>query len=99
MESSSEKRVDTIIGHSGNSDVDLTVNIDIDTKAIAYGLLCSLFAKGEITEQELDKAIQKLDHLIDMDKENKKRNNNNTSIESRPKLFNFPSPGKRRNWL
>lgn len=72
MEKPVLNKLSTLVGHSGNSDVDLVVNIDIDTKAIAYGVLCSLYAKGEINEKELEKAIQKLDTLIERDK--RKRN-------------------------
>ena len=48
MQKPVENKLSTVVGHSGNSDVDLVVNIDIDTKAIAYGVLCSLYAKGEL---------------------------------------------------
>ncbi|WP_342430131.1 hypothetical protein [Neobacillus sp. FSL H8-0543] len=95
MEKPVLNKLSTLVGHSGNSDVDLVVNIDIDTKAIAYGVLCSLYAKGEINEKELEKAIQKLDTLIERDKR-KKKSNNNTNIENKPKLYDFPL---RRNWL
>ena len=64
-----------MVGHSGNSDVDLEVNIDIDTKAIAYGMLCSLYAKGELSEVELENAIQRLDTFIERDKRKRKENN------------------------
>ena len=90
-----ENKLNTLIGNSGNSEVDLIVNIDIDTKAIAYGVLCSLFAKGEISEPELEKAIQKLDKLIERDKKNKK-STNDTIFENKPRLFDGRP---RRNWI
>jgi hypothetical protein len=90
MENFAKNKLDTIIKHSGNSDVDLGVNINIDTKSIAYGLLCSLFAKGEITELELEKAILKLDALIERDKVKKKSNDQNGTKQSKPLLFPFP---------
>ena len=68
-----ENKLNTLVGHSGNSDVDLTVNIDIDTKGIAYGMLCSLYAKGELTKLELYKAIHRLDKLIERDKREKRK--------------------------
>lgn len=40
------------IGQSGNSDVDVYVNIEIDTKPIAYALLSSLLATKQITRFE-----------------------------------------------
>jgi hypothetical protein len=96
MQKPIENKLSTVVGHSGNSDVDLVVNIDIDTKAIAYGVLCSLYAKGEINDLELEKAIKKLDSLIERDNRNRKSNTNTTIIENKPKLFDFP---RRRNWL
>ncbi|MBT2756987.1 hypothetical protein [Mesobacillus foraminis] len=88
----------TMIGHSGNSDVDIKVNIEIETKAIAYGMLCSLYAKGDLTEQQLEKAISKLDKLIEKDRENKKKIEYTTS-QSQPKLYSAPKQTKRRNWI
>ena len=76
MHVTTENQLNTLIGHSGNSDVDLTVNIDIDTKGIAYGMLCSLYAKGELTKLELYKAIHRLDKLIERDKRKKEMKNN-----------------------
>ncbi|MCM3584597.1 hypothetical protein M3182_02420 [Mesobacillus maritimus] len=84
-----ENQAKTLIRDSGNSDVDLTVNIEIETKAIAYGMMCSLFAKGELDEIQLEKAVRKLDALIDRDKNRKK--NKSTSGVSRPKIFQFPN--------
>ena len=74
MENYVTNKLDAIVGHSGNSDVDLLINIDIDNKSIAYGMLCSLFAKGELTELELEKAVQKLDSLMERYKNEKKSN-------------------------
>ncbi|WP_428912316.1 hypothetical protein [Niallia sp. Krafla_26] len=90
MDPRGRNKLETIIGHSGNSDVDLVVNVDIDTKAIAYGMLCSLYAKGELTEQELERAVRKLDKLIERDN-HKKRTEPGDTKESRVKLFQFPN--------
>jgi hypothetical protein len=98
MERPVENKLKTSIDHSGNSDVDLAVNIDIDTKPIAYGILCSLFAKGELSESELEKAIRKLDSLIERDKKRRK-SNNDTRSEARPKLFETVQQKPRRNWI
>ena len=70
-----ENELNTLVRHSGNSDVDLTVNIDIDTKGIAYGMLCSLYAKGELTKLEVYKAIHTMISNR-MDKRKKEMNNN-----------------------
>ncbi|WP_100404307.1 hypothetical protein [Bacillus solitudinis] len=98
MQKPVENKLNTMVGHSGNSDVDLTVKVDIDTKAIAYGMICSLYARGDLNELELEKAIQKLDSLIDRDKEKRKLTNNNITV-SKPKLFDFPQQNSRRNWF
>lgn len=98
MESSLENRLNSLVRNSGNSDVDLLLNIEIETKAIAYGFLCGLYAKGEISEYELEKGIRKLDSLIDRDKKRKTLNNNKTS-HSRPTIFDFPSQNQRRKWI
>ena len=91
-----ENELNTLVRHSGNSDVDLTVNIDIDTKGIAYGMLCSLYAKGELTKLELYKDIHRLDKLIERDKR-KKEMNNNLVIENETIRLDSPPQGTRRN--
>ncbi|MFB6469035.1 hypothetical protein ACE38V_19980 [Cytobacillus sp. Hz8] len=96
MEKPVENKLRSTVNHSGNSDVDLNLKIEIDTKAIAYGMLCSLFAKGDLTELELEKAIRKLDNLIERDR-NKKRNIN--YYDSRPKSFNFSEQLHRKRWI
>jgi hypothetical protein len=97
MQKPVQNKLNTLIGHSGNSDVDLVVNIDIDTKAIAYSILCSLHAKGELNEQELENAIQKLDSLIERDK--KKQKERDQFIENRSRIHEFPQQNTRRRWF
>ncbi|WP_100406426.1 hypothetical protein [Bacillus solitudinis] len=98
MQGPEENKINTMVGHSGNSEVDLTVKVDIDTKAIAYGIICSLYARGDLNEEELEKAIQKLDSLIDRDKEKRNSTNNNIAV-SKPKLFDYPQLNSRRKWF
>jgi hypothetical protein len=82
------------IGRSGNSDVDVT--IDIDTTAIAYAMLCSLFATDRLNSQEFDKAVKKFDSLMKKKgKPNPSSYHNNGA--STPKLFSVPPPNRRRN--
>ena len=97
MERLSENQLNSLIRDSGNSDVDLTVHVDIDTKAIAYGMLCSLYAKGELTELELERAIQKLDRLIERSKRNQQ--STTTSIESKSTSHDRPEQSRRRSWI
>ncbi len=47
------------IGNSGNSDVDVTVNID--TTPIAYAMLCTLLATSQISSTEFNAAVRKLE--------------------------------------
>lgn len=95
MQKPAQNKLNSLIGHSGNSDVDLTVNID--TKAIAYSMLCSLYAKGDLNEEELENAIRKLDSLIERDKKNQR--NNTEIIENRPQSFNHTQQKYRRKWI
>ena len=56
------------IGHSGNSDVDVFTHIEVDTKPIAYAMLCSLYAQGKLSENEFNLAVRKLEELINRNK-------------------------------
>ncbi|WP_077619432.1 hypothetical protein [Bacillus sinesaloumensis] len=92
-----ENKLNNNLGHSGNSDVDVVVTVDVDTKAIAYGMLCSLYAKGELNDMQLEKAIQKLDGLLERDR--KKQTAKNKSSENNAKLFDFPHVNTKRGWF
>jgi ribosome-associated translation inhibitor RaiA len=89
MQNFVENEAKTLMKNSGNSDVDLTVNLDIDTKAIAYGMMCSLYAKGELNDAQLDKAVRKLDSLLERDK--RRKNNKHYTGASTPRVFHFPN--------
>ncbi|WP_188208119.1 hypothetical protein [Alkalibacillus aidingensis] len=91
-----ENKVNTLLKDSGNSDVDLTVNVDINTKAIAYGMLCSMYAKGDLSDSELEDAIKKLDSLVKHDEDTNpviEHKHNNITPTNRYKL-----PERRRFW-
>src|ERR1700730_7731539 len=62
------------IGNSGNSNVDVHVNIEIDTKAIAYAMLCSLLATNAISNQEFNSAIAKWEELTEEKDKEKEKN-------------------------
>ncbi|WP_409288573.1 hypothetical protein [Peribacillus sp. SCS-37] len=51
------------VNHSGNSDVDVNVNVEVDTTAIAYAMLCSMAAMGQMTQDEFDDAVTRLEGL------------------------------------
>ena len=84
-----ENKLQSFIKDSGNSDVDVHVEIDIETKSIAYAILFGMFAKGELGEFELERAIRKLDELIERDRKRKSRKTGHPN-ENRPKIFQFP---------
>ncbi len=53
----------TEIGQSGNSDVDLKIDVHVDTIAIGYAILCSLLATKQMDNEEFKMAVRKLDEL------------------------------------
>ncbi|MFB9757265.1 hypothetical protein ACFQDF_19010 [Ectobacillus funiculus] len=57
------------IGHSGNSDVDVFTHIEVDTKPIAYAMLCSLYAQGKLSKNEFNLAVRKLEVLMNRNKQ------------------------------
>jgi hypothetical protein len=68
------------IGHSGNSDVDVNVNIQVDTMPIAFAILCSLLATKQMTNEEFDQAVAKLETLSNhYKKSNYRRETNDRS--------------------
>jgi hypothetical protein len=68
------------INHSGNSNVNVNVNVEVDTMAIAYALLCSSLAKKDLTNDEFQFALSKLEELTN---NNKKKDESNLTNESR----------------
>ncbi|WP_197046591.1 hypothetical protein [Oceanobacillus salinisoli] len=59
----------SIIRESGNSDVD--VKVDVDTTPIAYAMLCSLLATKQISSREFEEAVRKFDELMVRNQEDK----------------------------
>jgi len=51
------------IGQSGNSDVDIQIDVHVDTTAIAFAILCSLLATKQMNNVEFDEAVEKLQNL------------------------------------
>ena len=48
-----ENNVKSIVGHSGNANVDVEVHIT----AIAYAMLCSMYATGSLDEREFRESV------------------------------------------
>lgn len=51
------------IGHSGNSDVDVKIDVNVDTTAIGFAILCSLYATGQMNNDEFQNATRILGDL------------------------------------
>ncbi|GLO64499.1 MULTISPECIES: hypothetical protein [Oceanobacillus] len=59
--SNDTQAIESTIRESGNSDVD--ISILVDTKPIAYAMLCSLLATKQLTRREFEKAVRELEEL------------------------------------
>ncbi|MFS0671583.1 hypothetical protein [Ornithinibacillus sp. 179-J 7C1 HS] len=95
MEKRIQNKLKTLIDKSGNSDVDLVVNIE--TKAIAYSILCSIYARGDINEVELERAVDKLDALIERDR--RKQKERNQVLDFDPEKRDHLKRTSRRKWI
>ncbi|MEH7346735.1 hypothetical protein V7122_23075 [Bacillus sp. JJ1532] len=51
------------IGQSGNSDVDLQVDVHVDTTAIGFAILCSLLATKQMSNLEFEQAVKRLEEI------------------------------------
>lgn len=51
------------IGQSGNSDVDVHVDVFVDTTPIAFAILTSLLATKQMSTEEFDEALRRLNKL------------------------------------
>ncbi|MGI8387771.1 hypothetical protein [Robertmurraya sp. P23] len=67
------------IGYSGNSDVDVHVNIDVDTRPIAYAVLCSLLATKQLSQSEFETAVKKMEELTGGNSKMRKTINDDSS--------------------
>jgi hypothetical protein len=73
------------VDHSGNSDVDVNVNIQIDTMPIAFSLLCLSLANKQLTRKEFETAVEELVKVTDRYKKSQEKMGGG---ESRVKLYN-----------
>ncbi|PAV29585.1 hypothetical protein CIL05_10850 [Virgibacillus profundi] len=74
---------ESLIRQSGNSDVD--VSVQVDTTPIAFAMLCSLLATKQLSNSEFESAVRKLEELTDNKKFHSSREKNDISTA---KLFN-----------
>ncbi|KKI93645.1 hypothetical protein WQ54_03280 [Bacillus sp. SA1-12] len=75
------------INTSGNSNVD--ISIDIDTRAIAYAVLCSLYATDKLNESQFQKALEKFESVM--------KTNANKNGHNQPNVIELPK--QRRTWI
>jgi hypothetical protein len=58
-----ENNVKSVVGHSGNSNVD--VEVLIETTAIAYAMLSAMYATGSLSEKQFRDSVRELDYLME----------------------------------
>ncbi|MCP3762381.1 hypothetical protein NLX67_08255 [Domibacillus sp. A3M-37] len=51
------------IGDSGNSDVDVNVIVKVDTIPIAFAMLCSMWASKQMSDEDFELAVRKLEKI------------------------------------
>ncbi|MED4530613.1 hypothetical protein [Metabacillus fastidiosus] len=80
------------INRSGNSDVDVNVNVEIDTMPIALALLCLSFANKQLTRKQFEAAVEELVEVTDRYKKGQKKRKGESTV----KLFNENKVNKVR---
>ncbi|MED4400827.1 hypothetical protein [Metabacillus fastidiosus] len=78
------------INRSGNSDVDVNIDIQLDTMPIALALLCLSFANKQLTRKQFEAAVEELVEVTDRYKKGQKKRKG----ESKVKLFNEDKTNK-----
>lgn len=58
--SSENGSIQSHVSQSGNSDVNINIDIQIDVKPIAFAYLYSLLASQQISNEDFEKAIKRL---------------------------------------
>lgn len=53
--------VQSKVSNSGNSTVNIDITVEVDVKPIAFAIIYSLYVTNQLTEQELDKALKRLE--------------------------------------
>ncbi|MFC3882371.1 hypothetical protein ACFOU2_02040 [Bacillus songklensis] len=84
------------IDRSGNSDVDVTVNVQVDTTAIAFAMLYSLLMTKQISNKECELAVRQLKDLINKNKKSSSgKENDYIPKNKRPEIV-IESPLKKK---
>lgn len=52
------------VDRSGNSDVDVNINIQVDTTPIAYAMLYSLLAQRQLSKSEFMDALKLMEEYV-----------------------------------
>ncbi len=97
MTTGAENQIRALVQESGNSDVDVNVYVDIDTKSIAYAILCAMYAKGELSEIALEKAIKKLNQYLNRNQKDTKTAKNACNVK--PFSNCFKENNRRKPWI
>jgi hypothetical protein len=71
---------ESTINQSGNSDVDVNVLVEVDTMPIALAILCQAFIKKELTNQQLESAVNKLLDLTDKYRDKKRGKSSSSDV-------------------
>lgn len=91
------------IGHSGNSDVDVQVTIEVDTRPIAYALLCSMLATKQLSQSEFETAVKKMEELTGKKESNNVINKKDSSTKQSSKSGSTKTQPdgrrKKRSWI
>lgn len=64
MNANIDHLVQSKISNSGNSNVNVDIKIEVDVKPIAFAILYSLFVNNQLTEQQLEEALKRLDSIL-----------------------------------
>lgn len=82
--------IESCIKESGNSDVDVNVQIQVDTKPIAFAILCSLLATKQMSNEEFELAILRLEKLTsEMNTPIEKFHSNENNDVANAQLYNY----------
>lgn len=84
--------VSSAINHSGNSDVDVSVNVQMDTMPIALSLLSLSLANKQISREEFEQAVEELIRI------NNQYKNSNSKMKGDSKVALFTNEKNKKIW-
>ncbi len=84
--------VSSAINHSGNSDVDINVHVQMDTMPIALSLLSLSLANKQISREEFEQAVEELIKI------NNDYKNSDSKMKGDSKVALFTNEKNKRIW-